>query len=266
MSKFIVKRHTPTAAKLLLIGSSKVGKTTTAACIENIVFIPLEPGLGSLQVATYPEPENFTTFLEMIGDIIHQKQFSAVAIDSMSALEVLIHEQVCADLSRTNQRGKQYSSIEDIPFGKGYIFALSYWQQFMQAIIALADVGIMPVMLAHTQVVKLTPPDSEPYSRIDIKLNQLARQLVCEHVDIIGYCEQKSVVVVDDLGFEKKIQRRVDTKRRVIHLTGQAAFCAGNRYGMADEIELSWPALKAEMMKSGVPVPGVIEKKESVKP
>lgn len=222
--------------RVVIHGTPGIGKTTFAAGAPSPIFIQVEDGLGDLQVDAFPLAKSFQDVVDAIGTLYNEEhKYRTVVIDTLSALEPLIWQKVSQDHGKAN--------IEDFGYGKGYVLALDTWQTLINGINALRDKGIMPVLLAHTDVFRFDSPETEPYDRYLIKLHKKAFQLLHERCDVIGFANYQTATVKTDAGFNKKVTRGVETGERRLHLVEKPAFVAKNRYGLPESIPLSWPEL-----------------------
>lgn len=230
---------------ITLHGGPGIGKSTLAASAPVPIFIRTEDGLGKLTTDAFPVANTWGEVLEAIGTLYQEKHdYRTVVVDSLSALEPLIWRQVAQDACKSN--------IEDLGYGKGYILALDYWAQFLAGITALRDQkGMMPVLIAHSDVIRYDSPEIEPYDRYQLKLHKRAFQLLYERSDIIGFANWRTHVIKTEVGFQQKVSRGVSTGERLLHLVERPAYIAKNRYGLPDTLPLSWPAL-AEVLATAL--------------
>jgi hypothetical protein len=228
-----IKRGGSDRAPIVVVhGPPGMGKTTFAAGANDVVFIRTEDGLGNLDVATFPECGSLAEVMEALGALYDEHNYQAVAIDSLSALEPLVWKQVAEDQGKKN--------IESIGYAKGYIYALDYWREIVEACKGLARKGIMPILIAHTDIVKFESPEVEPYDRYQIKLHKKAFQYLYEQADIIGFANYPVHVKKNDA--DDKKGRGVQKGERVLHFVETPAYVAKNRYSLPEKLPLSWAA------------------------
>jgi hypothetical protein len=231
----------------LLYGTSGIAKTTTAAQAPNPIFLCTEDGLGMNVVDAFePYPTKWQDVLSYMAYLFENDTgHQTFVVDSLSALEPMIWKQVAHDNNK--------SSIEDLGYGKGYVMALDYWQQFLQGVIALRDQkNIMPILIAHADIVRYDSPEVEPFDRYQIKLHKRAFQLLYERCDIIGFANWRTLITKDDVGFNKKQARGIGTGERLLHLVEKPAYIAKNRYGLPETIPLSWQSF-SEALSAAFP-------------
>lgn len=231
-------------------GSPGIGKTTFAASAPSPIFICTEDGLANNSVDSFSIATSFNEVINNMGMLYTENHdYKTVIIDSLSALEPMIWQQVATDNNASN--------VEAIGYGKGYVLATDYWFQFLQGIIALRSKGMLPVLIAHSEIVRYEAPDSEPYDRYQIKLHKRAFHLLYERADIIGFAYAKPILErIGDAPTIKEQQkgvkgkyRAVTTSNRSLFLVEKPSFIAKNRYGFPDYIPLSWEAFNEQINK-----------------
>jgi hypothetical protein len=233
-----IKRTTAMSApRLLIYGDAGIGKTSFAAGAPAPVFILTEDGAGSLEIDAFPVARTFSDVMDAIQSLYEQEHaYETVVLDALDMLEPLIWAEVCA--------AHNVKSIEDRPFGKGYVEALGHWRQLLDGLNALRnDKGMAVILIAHHQIKRFESPEHDAIDRFSIKLHAKASALVEESVDIIGLAKLKTMVKKEELGFGNTRSRAITTGERVLAVSGSPAFVAKNRYGMPAEVSLSWQAV-----------------------
>lgn len=220
--------------RLVIYGEHGCGKTTLASGAHKPIFIPLEDGLTGLEVDAFPILTSWNQVKEALNALADQQDFATVAIDSLDWLEPLIWDQVCA------AHETKVKTIEDIPYGRGYAAAASYWREFLDLCDRLRARGMAVILIAHSEIKRYAAPDSEGYDRFQIKLHRLASAIVQEWADVIGFAQFETQIKKQDAGFGKVNARGVSTGRRLLHVVETPAYVAKNRYGMPNTIPLSW--------------------------
>lgn len=232
-----IKRGGSDRAPLIVLhGTPGTGKTTFAASAPSPVFIRTEDGLGSLEVSTFPEMASVNDVMEALAALYEDGHgFSEVVIDSLSALEPLIWAQVASDHG--------VKSLEDLGFGKGYVYAMDYWRDIVAACKGLAQRGITPIMIAHSDIVKFDAPDTDAFDRYQIKLHKRAFQHLYEQADVIAFAHEPVYVKKDsDKDSKGKGKSRGGRQLRLIE---SPAVVAKNRYNMPETLPLDWSEFAA---------------------
>jgi len=215
--------------RIVLHGIHGIGKSTWAAGAPAPIFIQTEDGLVAIDVPHFPVAKTVNEFFSYMDMLINQEhKFQTVVIDTADWLEKLIWQQVCAD--------NHVKSIEQIGYGKGYVFAMSYWEKFFSGMSLLRDKGMACVVLAHNEIKTYSPPDGDPYDRYQIKLHRTAAAKLEEWADMVLFAGFNTVVNSDT----KKV---INNAERVIHTTNKPAWRAKTRYVLPETLPLKFTEL-----------------------
>jgi len=227
-----IKKGADHSAPITVIhGSPGIGKTTFAATAPAPVFIRAEDGLGTLDVDTFPEVESVGNVMDALASLFDDGHgFQTVVIDSLSALEPIIWKQVA------NDHG--VNGIEDLGFGKGYVYAMDYWRDLVAACKGLCKRGITPILIAHSEIVKFDAPDTDAWDRYQIKLHKRAFQHLYEQADIIGFAHEPVYVKKDSTKDTKGKARSAGGRQ--LRVVESPAVIAKNRYAMPETVSLDW--------------------------
>lgn len=222
--------------RIVLYGQEKIGKSTFAAAAPNVLFADIEGGLDGIESAKQ-RTQSWQDMLALITALHEQDHdFETLAVDSIDWLERLIHEQVA--------REHNVGSLEDIGYGKGYLYSLDLWKQFLQGMTSLRDNKNMTIILiAHSVVKKYNDPSMDSYDRYTLKLHEKAGSYVTEWADAILFARKKIRIEKEDAGFNKKVSKAKDLgDTRVLATVESASFVAGHRasLNLPDEVPLSW--------------------------
>ena len=176
--------------------------------------------------------------------------YKTFVVDTIDWLEKLIFAQVCADKSVED---KIVESVEDIGYGKAYVFALRYWEKFLKGLNKIREKGIAIVLLAHNEIKTFNPPDNDPYDRYQIKLHRHAATALEEWADAVLFANFRTVVTKDKSTQKTKA---VGSGERVLYSSNRPAWRAKSRYPIPDEIPLDFgelmKAIKGETKKEVV--------------
>lgn len=225
--------------RLLVMGTSGVGKTTLAANAPAPIFIQTEDGLDGMDVSTFGVLKTFAEVMESLESLrTEDHDFYTLAVDSLDHLEPLIWAQACKD--------NKWQDMQSVPYGRGYAAAVDYWRAFLNAVDALRDEkGMAFVGIAHSQVKRFEGPEHEPYDRYIPKLHRDASALVQERMDCVLFANYKTSTTRTDAGFNKKIVRGIGSGERVLYTEERPAFIAKQRYNLPPVIGLDWNELAA---------------------
>lgn len=236
------------APKVVVYGGNKVGKSTLGSQIPNALFIDIEGGLDALDVVSV-RAKSYKDVMDILAALATEDhEHQGVVLDSLDWMEALLWQAVCDH--------HKVASIELVGggYGKGYLEATKLWDEFLKALDYLRNErGMTILLIAHDVVTKMQPPDGEPYNYSELRLHHRAAGLVKDWADCIAYATEKTGTRKDDLGFNKKHVRAIGTQQRVLIVGKNPAYVSGNRYGMADEVPLSWNAFVAALSAAVTP-------------
>ena len=222
--------------RLTIYGNHGLGKTTMAARAPGVIFIPTEDGLGQLDVPRFPLAEDYPQVIQALSELYSEEHnYRTVVIDSLDWLERLIWADVC------RQRGVQ--SMEDIGYGRAYVFALTQWREVLTGLNALRNErGMMVILIAHCQIEKFQSPLADTYDRYVPRLHKHASAIIQEWCDDVLFCTYKVRTKQVDEGFDRSRTRAIGELERVIYTTEGPAHMAKNRLDLPEELPLDWNA------------------------
>jgi hypothetical protein len=245
----ISKERAVLAPRIYLNGVEGAGKTTLASRAESPIFITPkgEKGTGEIDCHKFPPAAGYSDVIESISALYNETHdYRTVVIDSVSALEPLIHEQVCREAGVT--------SIEKVDggYGKGYVAALNLWREVTEGLDALReDRGMTCVLIGHVVTVEFNDPEADPYTTYQSDLNKKAAALLYRWADAVLFAAfKKAVVQKNDMGFNKKVSRATGTGQRALYTEKRPAHPGKNRYGLPYELPLDWATLRQHIDKS----------------
>jgi len=242
-----IQRNSAKPPRIVIHGPAGLGKTTFGASAPAPIFIQTEDGLGTLDVPAFPLAETFDDVLSALGTLYSEPDdYQTLVIDSLDWLEPLVWAKVCST--------HNVETIEALNYGKGYVEALTYWRQFFEGVTALRDKqGMVIVMTAHSQTVRVEDPTMPAYDTHTLKLHKRAAALAEEFADVVLYAAMQTNTVTEDLGFKKTRTRATTTGERIVFTTGTPAHLAKNRYGLPAVLPLEWAAFADALWPAAAP-------------
>lgn len=238
----ITKGKQKSAIRLCAYGSEGIGKSTFASHFPDPVYIDVEGGTKQLDVARFPTPETWNDLLEEIDAVIEEPTVcKTLVIDTIDRAESLL---IAAVLREGNK-----SSIEEFGYGKGWtILQERFLKDFLNRLDRLIAKGVNVVLLAHAQMRKLESPEDPPYDRWELKVSKKVAPIVKEWADILLFMNYE-VMTVEENG---KAKAKGKAKRKM-HANHRPTYDAKNRYGLPDDMDLSFEPLR-EIYDGTVPI------------
>jgi hypothetical protein len=212
------------------------------------IFIQTEDGLDEIECDRFPLATKFDETIAALKTLIsEQHDYETVVIDSLDWLERLVWDKLCG------QYGVESIEKVDGGYARGYMHALSLWREVLDLLNVLRSRGMVTILIAHSKVERFEDPESSPYDRYSPRLHKHAAALIKEWCDAVLFAARKHRTHSEDAGFGRKrtLAQAIgkDGGERVIRAYGSPSCVAKNRYGIAEELPLSWSAFVAAMAK-----------------
>lgn len=228
----ITKGKVETAKKCVIYGAEGIGKSTLASKFPDPVFIDTEGSTKELDVARYPTPESWTDIINDVKDCAVEAPCSTLVIDTADWAEQLCSRYVCDKLG--------VQGIEEIGYGKGYVYLTEEFAKLLKACDVLIEKGINVVFTAHAMMRKFEQPDEMgAYDRWEMKLTKKTAPMLKEWADMVLFCNYKTDVITDQNTKSKK----ATGGRRVMYSTHHPCWDAKNRYSLPEQMPMEFEQL-----------------------
>lgn len=215
--------------KILVYGVQGIGKNTFAATFAAPVLLQIEDGSAALDIPAFPLITSFQGVIDTIQALHGEHQFKTLVVDTLDWLEPLLWQACCEHHSK--------DSIEAFGYGKGYIEVDRWWRHVMSGLDSLRhNKGMDIVVLAHSEIKNISPPDTDPYDCYQIKMQKRAFALWQEWADMVLFANFKVNVQKTKTGINDERTRGIGTGDRVIYTTERPAYKAKSRWALPDEI------------------------------
>lgn len=217
------------ARRVMLYGTHGIGKTTVAARLPECIFVQTEDGMAGVEADRFPIARDLDAVLASLRSLYASSHtYQTVVIDSADWLERLIWQEVCSEKGKDN--------IEDIPYGKGYTFALDYWRRVLRGLDALRETKRMGVvLLAHSAITRFESPETDAYDRFSPRLHKSASALVQEWCDEVLFATYRVRTRTTGEGFNRRT-KAIGDGERVLHTCERPSHVAKNRLSLPCEL------------------------------
>jgi hypothetical protein len=219
-----------TPIRALVYGSEKVGKSTFAAGAPKPIFLGAENGTERLDVERL-QPSTWSEAVEWVNDLsTDAHDYKTLVIDPVNWLEPMCWNSVVADSGLT---------IETFGggYGKGYLAALDLWRVFVLGLEKCWRRGMNIVIVAHSQVRTFQNPEGPAFDRYELAMNVKAAGLLKQWVDAVLFARLETFTKVDPA---TKKAKGYSSGARMLHTQPCAAYDAGARWKLPEELPLSW--------------------------
>ena len=232
------------AQKILIYGVQGIGKNTFAATFRAPVLLQIEDGSAALDIPAFPLCLNFQNVIDVIQALHGDHQYKTLVLDTIDWLEPLLWTACC--------EARGWQSIESPGYGKGYIELDNWWRHIMGGLDSLRhNKGMDIVVLAHSEVKRIEPPDTDPYDTYQIKMQMRAFSLWQEWSDMVLFCNYKVNIQKTKTGMNEERTRGVGTGDRMIYTSERPAWKAKNRWSLPEEIligkDKTWAAFHEQL-------------------
>ena len=236
------------ALKVVVYGPEGIGKSTFASQFPNPVFIDTEGSTKFMSVARTPTPTSWAMLIDQVQYFrSHPQECGTLVIDTGDWAEQLCLNKICAE--------KRISGIEDLGYGKGYIYLEEDFGRLLNLLEDVVRLGINVVINCHAQMRKFEQPDElGAYDRWELKLEKKTAALVKEWADVVLFANYKTYVVnVDNQGAQKG-KNKAQGGKRVMYTQHHSCWDAKNRHGLSYELPFEFLQI-AHLFYMAVPPP-----------
>lgn len=219
---------------ILAYGVHGVGKSTWASESDAPVFLQTEEGLNSLDVTKTPKLNSIDEVFHWIGTLVKEDHdYKTCVLDTVDHFEQLVHKHVRA----------VHGDAIFTDYGKGYKFALPYFQNLMDGLCTLRDTRNMTIiLLGHAKIFQFNSPDQPAYDRYAPDLHESVANYLEESMDCVLFCNYKVYVTKEDVGFGKQEGKATGKGDRCVYTQERPPYRAKNRYWLEPEIPMSYDA------------------------
>ena len=244
---------------IVVFGPPGIGKSTLAANAPSPVFVDLEGGSATLDVAranvvnddgTERPVESWEELLGVIQALTDDAQgCQTLVLDTLDKAEWLCQQYVMRHVGDKN--GKPTTTMESVAggFGKGYIAVYEEFRRMLGMLQVLRSKRrVRALFLAHAKVQKVPNTSGPDYERWELKVHKQIAGLFFEAADAVLYACYDVAVSAK----EGERPRGFGNVRQV-RTHEEAGFMAKNRFGMESPLPLSWDVIADSIMRGNSP-------------
>lgn len=239
--------------RIILYGTSGIGKSTFGASAPSPIFIPTEDGAAALAVPTFPlirqwknaEGTGLVDAFQFLATADHN--FKTVVLDSADWTENILKEQVAKDygLEAYDTNAKQ------LAYGRGGRAVEEYWRRICDSFTYLRDKrGMRSIIIAHSQVKRFDDPTTDAYDRYILDLGKESAAVLVEWADIVLFANTQTTVIEEKVGIGGSKKRGVGPAERFMWTQETPAFKAKCRWPIPAKLPLSYQVLEGELNKA----------------
>lgn len=215
----------------LLYSEPKMGKTTLASEIDDVLIASFESGTNALHHVKVIPMKKWKDWKDTVRQLVRDKDkefgdgrtlqevMSVIAIDTVDEAYKLAEKYVCKQMGIEN--------IKDIPYGGGYKLLD---EEFMSGFRELAFEGYGLFFISHSKEKTLKNDNGQDYTKIVPALPERPYNLINKMVDNIVYLREVPVQNGDTI-----------EHKRYLFFRGDDRFLAGSRFKyIVPRVELSY--------------------------
>lgn len=217
---------------MVLYGVEGVGKTSAGADAPNPIFIAAEDGASQLAVDRFPQCFEYGDVKRWLAWLWeNEHDYKTLVIDSADWIQELIIKQVISDAN--------VKSLEDIPYGKGWIKTAEMFFQFLNDLtIFKREKGMNVVILAHCEIRKFHDPVGDTYDYYAIACNDKhVTPKLKQWGDCVLFADFDKTTKEVGEGFQKRTVAK-SWGQRILFTEHRATHDAKNRYNLPERLPM----------------------------
>lgn len=216
-----------------ILADAGMGKTTLAATFPNPIFIRAEDGLQAIPADSRPDAfqvlQNADHLFEQLRALIdNDHDYKTLVIDSVTKLEQMFQQHVID----TDPRKPKSINQANGGYGAGFGAVATLHDRVRKAAEILnRKKGMCIVFIAHADTETIELPDSDPYTRYNLRLHKKSTPPYVDNADLVGFIKLQMFTMGD--GERKKA---ISDGTRVLVTYPVASNVSKNRYGITEDL------------------------------
>lgn len=218
---------------ITLVGAPGTGKTSTAATFPSPFMIRTQGEDVPHDTVNVPDSIGVTDSVKSLWEQLtallqDEHEYQTLIIDSITGLETLFIQDVLAHDPKSKGINQALGG-----WGAGASAVAAQHMRVRKAVEMLRTRrGMNTVFLAHADITRIDPPDSEGYNQYTLRLANKSVAPYVDSVDLVGYLKQATILKGDD--DERK--RAITTGEIVMTSYLNPAYISKNRLGIKSDI------------------------------
>lgn len=219
--------------KVVIYGPEGVGKSTFASQFPDPLFIDTEGGTSNLNINRIKCNKSWDELLSIVKEVIEEPTIcKTLVVDTADWAETLCINAVCEKYRKNN--------LEDFGFGRGYVYLQDEFGKLLSLLDKVIEAGINVVVTAHGKPRKFElPEEMGQFDRYEMKLTKQVAPLLKEWCDCLFFTNYKIYVVTSETN-----RKKAQGGKRVLYTTHNPTYDAKNRFGLPEEMDLSFDGIK----------------------
>lgn len=215
-------------AMIAIYGVEGIGKTTFASQLKGAVIVDIEKGSRNYDVNrvegidTWEKLSNFLYEVAKSAEDLKKAGVKTLVFDSVDYIE---NELLIPKLLKDTKA----KTLAEMQWGKGYELEARAFSEFLQYCKVIKEKGFNICFIVHSTLKQIDPPDANPYSHYELKLNKKLCAMLKESVDMLLFFNFSTLVNGNKA---KSVER--------VMITNHTAYAdAKNRYGLETKLSMN---------------------------
>lgn len=218
-----------------LVGGPNTGKSSLACTFRKPYFVRTEgenlpSDVPEARLPAGPEeplstPDDLWAQFEALRAEEHD--FQTLIVDSTSGLDEMFANKIMADSGKSNLATALGG------YGAGYeAVAAMHGRVRKYAELLRKERGMSTVFIAHSDIIRMEPPDSEGYTSHSLRLHKKSIRHYVDSVDLVGFIKQETILK----GKEGEAKKAITTNGRILVAYLTPANVSKNRMGITEDL------------------------------
>jgi hypothetical protein len=220
-----------------IVGNPGSGKTSLAATFPRPFLIrvtgesvPRDIPLDRMPDTLDEVSKAAQLWAQLMALVEEEHSYETAIIDSVTGLDTLFAQDVLDSDPKARGLNQALGG-----YGAGQAAVTASHMRVRKAAEALRKRrGMNVVFIAHADITRIDPPDSDGFSQYSLRMNNKSMSPYVDAVDLVGFLKQSTVLMGDD-GNKKAIS----TGERVLTTYLTPASISKNRYGIEEDLEVA---------------------------